>query len=501
REIARESSAEADSHLIPWVGARTKDELRRLGHQFGFPTAPVRSVGAAIEDPQFTFRRFFVEGSGELAGLTYPGVPWRILQASPASEPAPDTSAPGQPLAGLRVLDLSWVWSGPMVTSILADLGAEVFKVENPERPDPARARGPARRDGVPVSGHQLELSPYFNQLGHGKKSINIDLTKDEGRELVLELARHCDVVVENMRPGVMKRLGIGYDELRKVNQRVVMLSMSTLGQEGPSSQIMGYGMVMSGLAGLESIVGYGDETMGMFNLAISDPTAGSHAIVALLAAIHRQRVDGQSAWIDLSQTECTMEALLEQILETQLNGSTVVPGNSHTSFSPHGVFRSAGNDEWIAVAARTDAERDRMRDLIGGGADLDESLEKWLVSRTAADAATDLRSIGVSASPVMSFEALEADGWFERRGFVRDLGHPDLGPQTIGAAPWSLNGHRISPSRSSPYLGEHGREILATVLGLDTRAIDELVGRGVVGEPSPGADRARNNFDERQEA
>jgi crotonobetainyl-CoA:carnitine CoA-transferase CaiB-like acyl-CoA transferase len=491
REVARLYADEADQHLIPWVRARTRADLAELGSTFGFPTAPVRSVAEAITDPQAAFRGFFRTQTSGSQTYAYPGTPWLIRQLPGerrAQAPASPGARAGKPLAGLRVLDLSWVWSGPMLTSMLSDLGAEVIKVENPARPDPARARGPARENGKARQGPPLEMSPYFNQLGHGKKSIIVDITTDEGRSVVLDLAGRCDVVVENMRPGVIARLGLGYDDLHEVNPRVILLSMSMAGQEGPASQLMGYGMVMSGLAGLEALVGYGSETMGMFNLAISDPIAGSHGIVALLAAIYRQRLDGESSWIDLSQTECTMAVLLEPELEAQLLGSVRVSPNGHTSFHPHGVFRVAGRDAWIALAVRSKAERRELTAVLAAAGftaspDLEGAVAGWARGQDADACCEALRACGISASPVMTYEQLEASGWFADRGFTRVLDHPFLGPQMIAAAPWTVRGRRMEPVSASPLLGEHTRDVLGGLLGYSPERVDGLLSAGVIGE------------------
>jgi crotonobetainyl-CoA:carnitine CoA-transferase CaiB-like acyl-CoA transferase len=336
--------------------------------------------------------------------------------------------------------------------------------------------------------------------LGHGKKSIIVNIASAEGRAIVLDLAAHCDVVVENMRPGVMTRLGLGYPDLHRANPRVIMLSMSMLGQEGPASHLMGYGMVMSGLAGLESLVGYGAETMGMFNLAISDPIAGSHGIAALLAAIYRQRIDGESSWIDLSQTECTMAVLVEAELEAQLLGSVQVPQNAHTLFHPHGIFRVAGDDAWVALAVRSEAERRSLRAMLADagltvppdldGPDLAGLVGRWARARDADACCAALRARGISASPVMSYEDLDASGWFADRGFTRVLDHPFLGPRMIAAAPWTVSGRRAVPRSASPLLGEHTRAVLGQVLGYPPDRVAELVGTGVVSEPAAVRER-----------
>lgn len=388
----------------------------------------------------------------------------------------------------MRVLDLSWVWSGPMVTSGLADLGAEVIKVEHPSHPDAARARGRGLRNGHPIPGPVLEMSPYFNQLGHGKKSVAIDLASDHGRDLILDLARRCDVVIENMRPGVMSRRGIGYEDLAKVNPRVVLLSMSTMGQSGPSSQMMGYGVVMSGMAGLEALVGYDAEPMGLFNLAISDPTAGSHALAVLLAALFRSLTTGQGSWVDLSQTECTVALLTEPVLEAQLTGKVVRPGNDHPGYAIHGHFRCAGPDEWVAVSVARGTQSDRLSDALTTWLgrptmqqDLESGLREWLSSCVAVEGAESLRALGIAAAPVNSFEALQDSGWYEKRGFAATVDHPYLGRSDVVGLPWQVDGHGPILERAAPLLGEDTSDVLTSLLGLPGPEIERMLASGCI--------------------
>jgi crotonobetainyl-CoA:carnitine CoA-transferase CaiB-like acyl-CoA transferase len=491
RVIARLYADEADQYVKPWVAAHTRSELVQLGGQYGFPVAPIRSVADNLDDTQFTHRDLFEElAVPDAPPVRLAGQPYQVTDGPvpvPGLTPArrtPAAAANGGPLSGLRVLDLTWVWSGPMVTSALSDLGAEVIKIEHASHPDPARARGRGVRDGVELKGPPLELSPYFNQLGHDKQSVSIDLGSPKGRQLILELAKSCDVVIENMRPGVLARQGLGFEALQAVNSSIVLLSMSVMGQNGPASAMMGYGVVMSGLAGLEALSGYPDEITGLFNLALADPNAGSHALVVLLAALHRQRETGRGGWIDLSQTECTVCVLIEPLLEAQLLGDVQRPGNGHPTASPHGHFRTAGEDCWIAVSVHTAEQREALTTLLGAVPEDELDLETRLAARSrvedAAEFAAQLQRLGVPAAPVNSFDTLLASRWFDERGFRARLDHPYLGAQDISAIPWEIGSFRPIATASSPLLGQHTSAVLGR-LGMSPDEIDALAAAGVV--------------------
>jgi crotonobetainyl-CoA:carnitine CoA-transferase CaiB-like acyl-CoA transferase len=462
-------------------------ELQALGQRHGFPVAPIRRAQENLDEPQFLERNFFadIKPAGN-ARLKVPGRPYQVTsidpppaaptgvgrltseQDRPASRPG-RTKKPSKPLDGLRVLDLTWVWSGPMVTSVLANLGGEVIKVESRTHPDPVRIRGRAIRDGVPVAGPDIEVSPFFNQLGHDKRSVEVDLASEEGRSHIRALAARCDVLVENMRPGVLARHRLGFKDLAEVNPRLVYVSMSAMGSVGPRSQMMGYGVVMSGFAGLEQLVGYPDQTVGAFNLAMSDATAASHGLLVLLAAVRRQREQGKGAWIDLSQIEATIALLAEPLLEAQLCGEAQVPGNGHPVFTPHGVFQARGTDQWIAVAVQSEHQRESLARLLQTGsaarvgADLSEGLREWARHHDKHAGAQILRDHGIPAAPVNSYEELNTSDWFVNGGYAARPPHPYLDGQLVAGAPWWFDGVANAPTAGAPLLGEATSEILAT--------------------------------------
>jgi crotonobetainyl-CoA:carnitine CoA-transferase CaiB-like acyl-CoA transferase len=481
RVVARLYADDLDPYVEAWTRARTREQVFEAGQQHGFPVAPVLTVGEAMSQEQFRHRGFFTQAPG---APLIPGSPFRTRAVPTAGEPRTDPVGTERPLDGLTILDLSWVWSGPMVTAALVDLGARVIKVENRKRADPSRLRGRAFRDGVPVEGPELEVTPYFNQMNRGKHSVEIDMATDEGAELIRRLAKHCDAVVENMRPGVLSKRGLDYAALSAGHPELVMLSLSMLGQTGPLSGIRGYAVVMTGLAGLDSLVGYDeDHLIGSFNPALGDPNGAGHGLAALLAALVKARRTGVGAWIDVSQVEAMVCVLRVPVAQAQTAHPSTPAANRHSVFWPHGVFATSGDDEWIALAARTDAERDRLAGLVGGPKDNQEALTvavaAWARARSTPEAVAAVAAIDLPVSEVAPYERMRIDPTLEA---IHTVEHRWLGAQDTVSVPWERDGVRFRTHRPSPFIGSSTDAVLAEVLGLDADAIAGLRERGVLG-------------------
>jgi crotonobetainyl-CoA:carnitine CoA-transferase CaiB-like acyl-CoA transferase len=489
RIVARLHADAADVHLRAWAAGYRCDELVRLAANFGFPIARVLSVNEAREQEQFRVRGLVSDESGKFRIVS---PPWQVRRAT-AAAPAPLRLQPTarKPLRGLRVLDFSWVWSGPMVTAALADLGADVIKIEGVARPDPSRLRGPAIRDGAPVAGPELELSPYFNQMNRGKRSVAIDITTERGASLVRDLAAGCDVVVENMRPGALDRRGLGYDDLAAVSPGLVMLSMSMMGQSGPLRDMGGYAPVMSGMTGLDSLIGYDpDQLIGLYNPALGDPNGAAHALPLLLAALQHRARTGNGSWLDLAQVECFLSILQVPVLLADSMSPVPPPANSHHRYHPHGTFRARGPDAWVAVAVRSEEERRRLAGLIGAAGpdatDLQQRLESWCAQQPASLASRSLSALGIPAAAVTGIEGVLSADWARARGLYSVTEHPYLGEQLTFGLTWKADGRVFGPARSAPLLGEHGAEVLASDLGLTGDEITELVADRVLSAPKP---------------
>lgn len=502
RVVARQHGEEADSHLLPWLARHTKDELMALGIAYGFPAAPVGTVRETLDNPQFAYRASLAPLSrpSGAAPVRVPTSPWRLQSSTGAAAAgrawpiAPRRCEdPSRLLEGLRVLDLSWVWSGPLVGSFLTDLGAEVIKIEHPSRLDSVRQRGRPLRDGQEVPGPVEELNPWFNQLNHGKRSVVLDIKQAQDRARLMALARDCDVVLENMRPGALPKLGLGYADFAEANPSVVMLSMSLIGQQGPLSEMKGYAGIMTSMAGLESLVGYPDPqghpyVVGMAKTALGDPNAAAHGVTVLLAALHRRRRTGQGTWIDLSQTDAVLSVLAGPLIESQLHGDAPVPGNTHPLHAPHGHFPCLRAGEWVAIAVQSqrqwqgllaaadDARLSAFAALdaparVAQRAAIEQALADWTARHSRDEVVSCLSAAGVPAAPVASYQDMTGAEWRRDRALTRRVSHPWIGEQDIAATPWRYGERLPCADRGAPLLGEGTQEVLGRLADTALRA------------------------------
>lgn len=521
-EIARHHSEEADRYLTPWVESRSRAELLELGQTHGFPVAPVRTVREAIAEPQLLARDFLLtQETANKGHVKMPGVPYRVRSSGnvpkrsvAGSQASRASSAPHHgletetrdvvswPLSGLRVVDLSWVWAGPTVGATLADLGATVIKVESRTHPDISRTRGRPLYHGKPLEGPALELTPYFHQVNRGKRGMTVDLSKSAGAELIRRLVDVSDVVIENMRPGVLERRGLDYSVLAARNPRLIMLSMTAAGHDGPLKNLMGFAPVVSAMAGLEGLIGYADDNdvTGMLTFAFADPNSGALALATLLAALYQQQEHGIGTWIDFSQLEGMLSVLPEMILESALeNKQPSLPGNGHRHYTLHGTFPCAGTDRWIAVAVMTDHQ---WRLLVKYAKDasfarvsvfasasgrlqnrdrLHDAFSAWTKTHDRDTLACDLQEREIPASAVLSYEESVLSGRLKQRGLVQPVEHRFSGTEDIYVTPWSFDGVFPTIGKPAPLLGEDNSLVLRETLGMSDEEINELMDTGVL--------------------
>ena len=408
-----------------------------------------------------------------------------------------------RPLAGVRVLDLGWVWSGPMAAAYLADLGAEVIKLEHSDRLDNSRLRGAPIIDGKKLSipGKSIELGPYFHSVNRHKLSARLNLKHPEGAELFKALVKKSDVVLENFTPGTLKDLGIDYAELARLNPGLVMISLSTAGQFGPIADMRGYGVTISAYSGLESLVGYpGEAPIGMMNIGLNDPSAGTHALFALLVALYHREETGEGQYIDLSQIEVGTAPLAEAMLEYQFDGTVPGPaGNGHRLHCPHGVFPCAGNDRWVAISVESPDHWAAFRSALGNppwarDASLDaaaarrskrEEIESrlgdWTRERDRDEVVRELVDSGVPATPVLDIFEQFDDPQFQQRRLRQTVTHPLLGEEHLYRMPWQMSATPLDITGSAPQLGQHDQYVYGEILGLSAEEIRKLQQQKIV--------------------
>jgi crotonobetainyl-CoA:carnitine CoA-transferase CaiB-like acyl-CoA transferase len=393
------------------------------------------------------------------------------------------------PLAGVRVADFTWVWAGPFCTLQLAHLGAEVIRVETASRMCVTRLLPPFAefKPGPNRSG-------YFNQYNQGKKSITLDLKRPEGIAVAKRLAAASDIVAENFAAGVMDRMGLGYDVLRALRRDLVMIALSGYGATGPDSDKVSYGPAQVPLSGMSSVTGYRDFPPMHVGVSYGDPNGGLHGAVAVLAALlHRSRT-GEGQYIDLSQWETSMAVLPEAILAWTMNG--VQPprdGNRDHGMAPHGVFRAAGEDRWIAIAVEDDAAWRRFAGVIGrpeladeprfatlaGRKEHEDALEEivgvWTATRDVSDATAVLQQAGIGAFGAARNRDLADDPHLAARGFLVEHEHPEVGVRRHLGVPWRMANHDSSVRGPAPCLGADTDQVLRDVCGYDSAEIAAL--------------------------
>jgi len=399
------------------------------------------------------------------------------------------------PLDGVRVADFTWVWAGPFCTMQLAHLGAEVIRVESARRVCLLRHL-PPWLEGKPG----INRSGYFNQYNQGKRSITLDLSRPEAKEIAERLVAASDVAAENFAAGVIERLGLGYEALKRVKEEIIMISMSGYGQTGPESGYVSYGPAQVPLAGMSSLTGYAGWQPMHVGMSYGDPNAGRHAAFAVLAALLYRERTGKGQYIDMSQWESTMVLLGEGLMDYAMNG-TQPPrsGNRDPWMAPHGIYRCDGEDQWLSIACGSDgewralcgamgrpelADDPRFQTLAGRKANedaLEPIVEGWTSTQDPMAATELLQAAGVAAFPPMVNYMLDADPHLAERGFWVEKEHPEVGALRHAGIPWRMSETPCEVWRAAPTLGQDNEYVFGEVLGMSGKQIADLAERGVI--------------------
>ena len=398
------------------------------------------------------------------------------------------------PLNGYRVLDFGWVLAGAVPGMILADMGAEVIKVETHQRMDYMRL-------GRPIIGDEPdpEQNPMFHNVNRGKRSITLNTTRPEAVELARRLAAECDVVIENFSPGVMQRLGLDYETLSRNNPRLVMASITSNGQTGPLRDLRAYAPSIGAMSGLDSTMGYepaDGETGRPLGLkhAYADLCGALHAVFAIVSALHERKSTGVGRYIDVSMLRATVATMGAGLMEYEMTGRVMqTRGNNDPVMAPYGNYPCSGDDEWVSIAVRTEQEWQGLVDAMGSPAwasepefnsryarlnhrrELDGRLSEWTRERSAWETTELLQSHGVAAFPVLDAEGRLFNPHFRERGLYSDIDHPALGSEPIFNLMWQMTSTPPRIQRHAPRLGEHNREVFCGLLALAEADLSRL--------------------------
>ncbi|HEY6480521.1 MAG TPA: CoA transferase [Streptosporangiaceae bacterium] len=404
---------------------------------------------------------------------------------------------PGPPLEGIRVLDFTWVISGPQCTQILADFGAEVIKVEWPHHPDGMRNRiQPPGTD--PASWEEGGL---WNNLNRNKRGITLNMRHPKALDLALGLVARCDVVVENFTPHVLESWGLSWEAMRAVSPGLVYLSMTGFGWGGPNEGYVVFGPVMQAVSGLHGMTGRPASEPAGLGYSYSDHAAGYFGALAVLAALQDRDATGDGAMIDLGQVEASVALTSAALLDYQVNGRPFAAwGNVPfgAGDAPAGLYRCAGGDSWCAISVRTDDQWAALAGLLDRadlGRDarfassagraghrplLDRAVSGWTEARPRDVVVAALAGAGVPCSPLLTAAELLADPALRAHGYYQEASHPLLGAREfqMGAIA-SAAGPDLR--RAAPTFGEANEAVYGGLLGLSPDSIRELAAEGVV--------------------
>jgi crotonobetainyl-CoA:carnitine CoA-transferase CaiB-like acyl-CoA transferase len=402
-------------------------------------------------------------------------------------------------LSHIRVLDMSRVLAGPWAGQILADLGAEVIKIERPGVGDDTRGWGPPYlRD---EHGNETHESAYFLGANRGKKSLTLDISRPEGQQIARDLAARCDVLIENYKAGDLARYGLGYEQLRTNNPGLVYCSITGFGQTGPMRQVAGYDFIIQGMGGLMSITGERDDRSGggpqKVGVAVADITTGMYATVAILAALAHRSSSGQGQYIDMALLDVQVAMIANMNMNYLVSGR--VPqrqGNAHANIVPYQVFDAAdgqlvlavGNDGQFAKfceVAGCDFARDprfkKNADRVRNRETLVPLVAEVLRSRSVAQWVAELEPLGVPVGPINNIAQVFEHPQVKERGMRIDLPHPSSGSVPLVASPMKLSLTPPVVTSAPPTLGQHSREVLRDQLGIDEQQFAELAQQGIV--------------------
>ena len=445
--LARDS-ARADALLEETLATFRRDELLARGLKAGAVIAPVydRDEAAARD----IFRPDFIEGGKPrmpfvvTPPLSSPGDVDPV--ATPVRRAGPRINIPEAPLSGLRCLELCWVWSGPMVGQILADLGAEVIKVEAPNRFDLYRTRGLEHLRGKMHEKTRIESSIYFHSLNRNKLGLSLDLKKPAALAAMKDLIGQSDLLIENFTVGTMERLGLGPDVLEAANPALVQLSMSGPGRGSSVEELRSYGLVLSALGGAETTITDGDGFLGSPTFSISDPNAAVFGAMAALAGALGARI-GKGAAIDLSQIEAA----------ATLAGTPTPPCDRHETIV------TTADGAHVAISVPLAAYRD-----LASATDALAKLDRSGMFAKCAE-------LGGEAADLVELDVSDSAAIFADRPARVAASHPYTGDEMLVGAPWWINGARPTPRKPAPLMGESNDYVLRGILGMDDDQIAAL--------------------------
>ncbi|MFI0354930.1 CoA transferase [Actinomadura sp. 9N407] len=500
-----------------WTTRHTVAEIVEQAAAFRIPCSPVHNAATILDDPQVTAREFYVPDASDR--FRHPAVPFLFGGVRPPSAravPEPggrqgfgprtdkvrETEAVGEslPLAGLRVIEFTNWWVGPLVGTALGSLGADVIKIESVRRVDGSRMLGGL----VARDPRWWEASWVHLGANHNKRVVTLDLTQPEGRELVERLVADADVLLENYSARVLDNAGLDWDAVKALNPQVVMLRMPAFGLTGPRREMVGYAQTVEQYSGMCWRTGYPDGPP-LNPSGPADPMGGSNAMFALLAALRERKRTGQGMLVEAPLVEAALTMAAEQVIEWTATGTILGRDGNHVrGHAPQGVYAGAGEEQWLALSVVTDEQWQALVSLTGiqGWSDpslaspegrwaqryrLDEDLRAWTAGRDVPATVDDLVTVGVPAAHVVDQRFVHDHPQIAARGYFEDVDHPVVGRIPIPVLPYRFGRIERWSRLPPPTVGQHNREVLEKELGLSAQRIDDLAARQIIGDRPAG--------------
>jgi len=398
-------------------------------------------------------------------------------------------------LKGIRVADFTWAWAGPYATMLFAFMGAEIIKIESMKRSDLSR-RG-AFTTGQRFTG--MDQSSVFNDMNLDKLSVTLDLSNPKGAELAKQIVRISDIVGQNMRPGVMEKLGLDYETLAQIKPDIIMLSSSACGNIGPERRYVGYAPTFSALGGITHMTGYPDGSPIPLSGSIDIMSATTAAFVVLAALNYRQRT-GQGQHIDLSSRESISVLIGDVLMDYTMNQR--VPfrnGNRDAFMAPHNCYPCKGEDMWVSIAVATEEEWQALCQAMGHSEwlederfsgfrlrwqnqeELDSLIEAWTIKYIPYEVMETLQKVGVAAVPSFSNEQLFHDPHSQQRDWFAEVEHPVIGKRIVITPPWKFSATPVHIHKAAPLFGQHNEYVFGELLGMSKQEINRLIEEKVI--------------------
>ncbi|MCH2657000.1 MAG: CoA transferase [Dehalococcoidia bacterium] len=541
-----DNANELNKLITPWLNERTQDEIVSHLQKWSVPASPVLSIEETLKEPQLKHRNFWIERKDLKKNIYSPSLPVKMQTTPNSPAVAPKlgehnaqikslVSAKQKtgkkpvindlPLAGMRVLELSIAWAGPLTGRFLADLGADVIRIEHRN----------SRGIGIPpggftelVTGKEStqdwkwgELAPpdirsgiypdadpgerpwnrqgTLNKMHRNKRSLCIDLKTEEGKKIFRELTKQSDIVLNNYRPRAMERLGLDYKNLKVINEKIICMTMSGYGATGPLRDHASFGPILEAHSGFAMMTGYGDGIPMKLGAAFPDGVAGLVGAYALLDALHEREVSGQGQNIDLSQLETYLSIAGEKILSSSFTQKApTATGNRSEIFAPQGFYPCKGNDNWVALTIKNEQSWSKFIDLINNSElkntalvnlnerqkqhDLiDKAISLWTSTKDKFEVMQKLQKIGIPAGVVMKNSDMVNNAHLRERKFIVPINQTDVGIREFPGFPIHFNNIQNIEFRTAPNLGAHNQEIIEELLGFDSETYRTLVDKQII--------------------